>query len=92
MGVAHVARARLPTGRPCRLTVVVVADRGRRPTLLICHPRENRGVGSMGSGATLQNVGQIRARLQNGQVHKPNDDMCGVTLRRHRVPPCRSAY
>ena len=46
----------------------------------------------MGSDATLQNVGEIRARLQNDKVHKPNDAMCEVTGRRHRVSPCRSAY
>ena len=33
---------------------------------------ENRGVDSMGSDATLKDVGLIRARLQNGKVHKPN--------------------
>ena len=27
----------------------------------------------MGSDATLQNVGEIRARLQDGNVQKPND-------------------
>ena len=27
----------------------------------------------MGSDATLQNVGEIQARLHNGKVHKPND-------------------
>ena len=42
--------------------------------------------------ATLQNVGEIRARRQNGEVHKPNDAICEVTGRRHRVSPCRSAY
>ena len=46
----------------------------------------------MGSDATLQNVGEIRARLQNGKVHMPNDAICEVTGRRHRVFLCRSAY
>ena len=32
---------------------------------------ENRGVDPMGSDVTLQNVGEIRARLQNGKVPKP---------------------
>ena len=27
----------------------------------------------MGRDATLQNVGEIRAGLQNGKVHEPND-------------------
>ena len=35
----------------------------------------------MGSDVTLQNVGEIRARLQNGKVHKPNDAICEVTGR-----------
>ena len=35
----------------------------------------------MGSDATLQNVGEVRARPQNGKVHKPNDAMCKVTVR-----------
>ena len=30
----------------------------------------------MGSDATLQNVGEIPARLQKGKVHKPNDAIC----------------
>ena len=37
---------------------------------------QNRGVDSMGSDAALQNVGEIRARLQNGKVQKPNDAIC----------------
>ena len=91
--VVHVPRGRRPTGSPCHLTVIVVAaGGGRGPTALRCHPRKNRDVDSMGSDATLQNVGEIRARLQNGKVHKPNDAICEVTRRRHRVFPCRSAY
>ena len=35
---------------------------------------------------------EIQARPQNGKVHKPNDAICEVTGRRHRVSPCRSAY
>ena len=46
-----------------------------------CHPRKNRGVDSMGSDATLQNVEEIRARLQNGKVHKPNDAISEMTGR-----------
>ena len=53
---------------------------------------KNRGVDSMGSDATLQNVGEIRARLQNGKVHEPNDAICEMTGRRRRVSPLRSAY
>ena len=88
--VVHVPRARRPTGGPCRLAVVVVAvGGGKGPTPLRCHPWKNRGVDSIGSDATLQNVGEIRARLLNGKVHKPNDAICEVTERRHRVSPCR---
>ena len=36
-------------------------------------PRKDRGVDSMGSDTTLQNVGEIRAKLQNGEAHMPND-------------------
>ena len=53
---------------------------------------ENRSVDWMGNDATLENVGDIRARLQNGKVHNPNDAICGETGRRHRVSHCRSAY
>ena len=83
---------RLPTGRPCRLTVVVVVGGGgRTSTPLICHPMKSRGVGSMGSNATVQNVGEIR-RLQNGKIHKPIDDICEVVHGGDRLSPCRSAY
>ena len=54
--------------------------------------RGKTGVDSTASDATLQNVGEIESRLQNGIVHKPNDAICEVTGRRHRVSPCRSAY
>ena len=74
------------------LLLQVAAGGGRRPTPLRCHPRKDRGVDSMGSHARLQNVGEIRARLQNGKVHEPNDAICEVTGWRHRVSPCRSAY
>ena len=47
--------------------------RGKRTRSVEMPSEENRGVNSMGSDATLQNVGEIRARLQNGKVHKPND-------------------
>ena len=53
---------------------------------------ENNGVDSMGSDATLQNVGEIREKEQNGKVHKFNDAMCEEAGMRHRVSPCRSAY
>ena len=66
--------------------------RGKRTHSVEMPSDKKRGVDSMGSDATLQNVGEIRARLQNGKVHKPNDAMCKVTGRRHRVSPCRSAY
>ena len=33
----------------------------------------------MGSDATLQNIREIRARLQNGNVNKPNDAIYEVT-------------
>ena len=59
--------------------------RGKRTHSLEMPSEKNRGVNSMGSDATLQNVGEIRARLQNGKVHTPNDAMCKVTGRRHRV-------
>ena len=42
---------------------------------------ENRGVDSMGSDAMLQNVGEIRVRLQNGKVQKSDDPICKVTGR-----------
>ena len=66
--------------------------RGKRTHSVEMPSEENRGVNSMGSDATLQNVGEIRARLQYGKVHKSNDAICEVTGRRHRVSPCRSAY
>ena len=85
--------AAINTGGPYPFTfVVVVAGGGREPTPLRCHTSKDRGVNSMGSDATLQNVGEIRARLQYGKVHKSNDAICEVTGRRHRVSPCRSAY
>ena len=88
----HVPRARRPRGGPCRLAIITVAaGGGRGPTPLRCHPRKNRGVDSMGSDVLLQNVGEIRARLQNGKVHNPNDAICEVTGQRHRVSPSRSA-
>ena len=52
---------------------------------------ENRGV-AMGSDATLQNVGKIRARPRNVKVDKSNDAICEETGRRRRVSHCRSAY
>ena len=68
-------RLRRPTGAPCCLTVVVIAaGGGRGPTPLRRHPRK-QGRDSMGRDTTLQNVGEIQARLQNGKVHKPNDDI-----------------
>ena len=88
----HVPRARGPTGGTCRLAVVVVdGGGGRGPTPLRYHPRKS-GVDSMGSDATLQTVGEVRARLQNSKVHKPNDAICEVTGRRHRESSCRSVY
>ena len=70
---------------------------GRRPRGKRTHPVEmpsekGRGVGSMGSDATLQNVGEIQGRRQNGDVHKPNDDICEVTGRKHRISHSTSAY
>ena len=86
-------RARRPTGGPCRLAIVMVAAGGGRGlTPLRCHPRKNRGVDSMGIDATLQNVGEMRARLQNNKTHKPNDAICEMTGRGNGVSPCRSAY
>ena len=64
-----------------RLVAVVAAGGGRGPTPLRCHPRKDRGVDLMGSNATLRNVGEIRARLQSGKVHKPNDAISEVTGR-----------
>ena len=64
--------------------------RGKRTHSVEMPPRKDRGVDPMGSDATLQNVGEIRARMQNGKVHKPND-ICEVTRRRQRVSPCRSS-
>ena len=65
--------------------------RGNRTQSGEMPPERKQGRFSMGSDATLQDVGEIRARLQNGKVHKPNDAIGEVTGKRRRVSPCRSA-
>ena len=44
--------------------------RGKRTHSVEMPSEENNGVDSMGSDATLQNVGEIQARLQFGKVHR----------------------